>query len=98
VLRIIRVICVIAPIIFGAFAAWKVMADSPGWAATWVVLATAIPPAYRASGTDKAITDYTRLAGEMTNLRDRFRHAATIDSYKSFAEFDAATKPLLDRS
>jgi len=76
----------------------QVMADSPGWAATWVVLATAIPPAYRASGTDKAITDYTRLAGEMTNLRDRFRHAATIDSYKSFAEFDAATKPLLDRS
>jgi len=56
------------------------------------------PACYRASGTDKAITDYTRLAGEMTNLRDRFRHAATIDSYKSFAEFDAATKPLLDRS
>jgi hypothetical protein len=30
----------------------------------------------------------------MTNLRDRFRHAANIDSHKSFAEFDATTKPL----
>jgi hypothetical protein len=97
VLRIIRVVCVVAPIIFGAFAAWKVMAESPAWAATLVLLATAIPPAYRASGTDKAISDYTTLAGEMTNLRDRFRHAATIDSHKSFAEFDAATKPLFDR-
>lgn len=97
VLRIIRLICVVAPIIFGAFAAWKVMAASPTWVATLVLLATAIPPAYRASGTDKAITDYSTLAGEMTNLRDRFRHAATIDAHKSFAEFDAATKPLLDR-
>jgi hypothetical protein len=97
VLRIIRLSCVVAPILCGAFAAWKVMADSPVWAATWVLLATAIPPAYRASGTDKAITDYQTLAGEMTNLRDRFRHAATIDSHKPFAEFDAATKPLLDR-
>jgi hypothetical protein len=97
VLRIIRLICVVAPIIFGAFAAWKVMAASPTRMATLVLLATAIPPAYRASGTDKAITDYSTLAGEMTNLRDRFRHAATIDAHKSFAEFDAATKPLLDR-
>jgi hypothetical protein len=96
-LRIIRLFCVVAPILFGAFAAWKVMADSPAWAATWVLLATAIPPAYRASGTDEAIRNYQTLAGEMTNLRDRFRHAATVDSHKPFAEFDAATKPLLDR-
>jgi hypothetical protein len=97
VLRVIRLVCVVAPILFGAFAAWKVMANSPAWAATMVVLATAIPPAYRASGTDRAITDYQMLAGEMTNLRDRFRHAATIDSHKSVAEFDAVTKPLFDR-
>jgi hypothetical protein len=97
VLRVIRLFCVVTPILFGAIAAWKVMADSPAWAATCILLATAIPPAYHASGADKAITDYQTLAGEMTNLRDRFRHAANIDSHKSFAEFGATTKPLLDR-
>jgi hypothetical protein len=97
VLCIIRLFCVVTPILFGALAAWKVMTDSPAWAATRILLATAIPPAYRASGTDKIITDYRTLAGEMTNLRDRFRHAANIDSNKPFAEFDVTTKPLLDR-
>ena len=97
VLRNVRLFCVVVPILFGAFAAWKVMANSPAWAATLILLATAIPPAYRASGTDQAIADYQKLAGEMTNLRDRFRHAATIDSHKPFVEFDAATKPLFDR-
>jgi hypothetical protein len=62
-----------------------------------VLLATVIPPALRASGIDRAIVDYQTLAGEMTNLRDRFRHVATIDSHKSFAEFDEAAKPLFDR-
>jgi hypothetical protein len=97
VLRRTRLIFVVLPILCGAFAAWKVMADSAAWAATMVLLATAIPPVLRASGIDRAITDYQTLAGEMTNLRDRFRHAATIESHKSFAEFDAATKPLFDR-
>jgi hypothetical protein len=97
VLRHIRLIFVVLPILCGALAAWKVMADSPAWAATMVLLATAIPPVLRASGVDRANADYQTLAGEMTNLRDRFRHAATIDSHKPFADFDAATTPLFDR-
>jgi hypothetical protein len=44
VLRHIRLIFVVLPILCGALAAWKVMADSPAWAATMVLLATAIPP------------------------------------------------------
>ena len=71
-LRNIRLFFVVVAILCGAFAAWKVMADSPAWAATLVLLATVIPPTLRASGIDKAIVDYQRLAGEMTNLRDRF--------------------------
>ena len=46
---------------------------------------------------DKAIADYTPLAGEMTNLRDRFRQAATVSSHKPFPEFEAEAKPFLDR-
>jgi hypothetical protein len=96
-LRGIRVFCLVAPIIFGALATWKALADSPLWAAIFTLLTTVIPPAYRASRTDTAIEDYTLLAGEMTNLRDRFRQAATIFSHKSFSEFEAETKPFLDR-
>ena len=95
--RLTRLIFVVLPILFGALAAWKVMADSPAWAATMVLLATAKPPALRASGIDRAIADYQTLSGEMTNLRDRFRHVVTIESHKSFAEFNTATKPLFDR-
>jgi hypothetical protein len=62
-----------------------------------MLLTTVIPPAYRASGVDKAINDYTLLAGEMTNLRDRFRQAATVDAHKAFDQFEAAARPLLDR-
>jgi hypothetical protein len=55
------------------------------------LLATASPPAYRASKLDSAIDDYTLLAGEFTNLRDRFRQAAL----KPFEQFEAETKPLI---
>jgi hypothetical protein len=97
VLRGIRVFCLVTPIIFGALATWQLLVDSHAWSATFVLLATVIPPAYRASKVDAAINDYTALAGEMTNLRDRFRQAATIDARKPFAEFEAAAKPLIDR-
>jgi hypothetical protein len=97
VLRGIRVFCVVAPIVFGALATWKLLADSVALSATFMLLTTVIPPAYRASKVDAAINDYTVLAGEMTNLRDRFRQAATIDALKPFTEFEAAAKPLLGR-
>jgi hypothetical protein len=97
VLRGVRVFCVVAPIVFGALATWKLLVNSPALSAVFVLLATVIPPAYRASTVDASINDYTLLAGEMTNLRDRFRQVATIDAHKSFAEFEAAAKPILDR-
>jgi hypothetical protein len=97
VLRWMRNLLVVTPILFGALATWKVLADSPTWAAVFTLLATAIPPAYRASKLDSAIDDYTLLAGEFTNLRDRFRQAAFISSRKSFEQFEVETKPLIAR-
>jgi hypothetical protein len=97
-LRSIRFFCLTAPVIFGAIATWKVVAqNSPTWGAVFTLLATVIPPAYRASKTDAAIDEYTTLTGEFTNLRDRFRQAALISSHKPFPEFEAETHPLLDR-
>ena len=96
-LRGFRAFCFVAPVIFGALATWKVLADSPIWAAVFTLLTTVIPPSYRAMKVAKAIEDYTLLAGEMTNLRDRFRQAATVSSHKPFPEFEAEAKPFLDR-
>jgi hypothetical protein len=98
VLRSIRTVLVVAPIAFGALATWKLLADNSAWAAAvFTLLTTAIPPAYRASRLDASIDDYTQLAGEFTNLRDRFRQAAWISSHKAFADFEADAKPLIAR-
>ena len=97
-LRWVRATCLVAPVVFGALATWKIVAQtSPVWAAVFALLATVIPPAYRASKVDKAIEDYETLAGEFTNLRDRFRQAATIASQRPFPEFQAEASPYLDR-
>jgi hypothetical protein len=97
VLRWTRTVSVVTPVVFGALATWKILADGSTWAAVFTLLATVIPLAYRASKLDNAIEDYTNLAGEFTNLRDRFRQAGEISSHKSFAEFEADTKPLIQR-
>lgn len=97
-LRWVRTICLIAPVVFGAIATWKIITQSsPIWTAVFALLATVIPPVYRASKLDQAIGDYETLAGEFTNLRDRFRQLANISSQKPFAEFEAEAKPMFVR-
>lgn len=63
----------------------------------FLLLTTVIPPVHRALGIDEAISDYSEMAGEFTNLRDRFRQAALISGLKPFDEFEADAKPLLAR-
>ena len=98
VLRWTRTALLVSPIICGAVATWKIVAQSsPVTAAVFALLATVLPPAYRASKLDKAITDYETHAGDFTNLRDRFRQLATISSQKPFPEFEADAKPIIER-
>lgn len=93
-----RVACEVLPVVFGALATWKIVSQtSPTWAAVFTLLATVIPPAYKATKTDRAIEDYTSATGEFTNLRDRFRQAATIFAHEEFSQFEAKTKLLFDR-
>jgi hypothetical protein len=94
----IRSFCTVSPIVFGALATWKIVAEtSATWAAVFTFLVTVIPPAYRASGVGAAINQYGALAGEFTNLRDRFRNAALVISRKGLAELEAETNALLHR-
>lgn len=97
-LRTIRTLANLSPVIFGALATWKIVSQtSPILAAVFTFLATIIPLCYRAAKIDEAIRDYTNAAGELTNLRDRFRHAAYSATVKSAAEAEAEASPLLER-
>lgn len=97
-LHTFRVFALVAPVIFGALATWKMVAQtSIIWGAIFTLLATVIPPVYAASKAGAAITDYKLFAGEFTNLRDRFRQAALISSQKPFLEFEAEADPLMAR-
>lgn len=97
-LRWIRRFFLTAPVVFGALATWKILVQtSPAWAAVFTLLATVLPATYHALKIDSAIARYRSLAGEFTNLRDRFRMAALIDSEKPFEEFEDNAKPLFDR-
>ncbi|HKT20955.1 MAG TPA: hypothetical protein VJR47_23100 [Stellaceae bacterium] len=93
-----RIASQVIPVIFGAFATWKIVAQaSPAWAAVAAFLATVIPPVYAATKTDDGIKDYAKAAGEFTNLRDRFRNTAVFSSLKPLPEFEAEFEALRNR-
>ena len=97
-LEIIRVVCTVAPVIFGALATWKMVAqNSPISGAVFTLLATVIPPAYTASRAGAAISQFREMAGEFTNLRDRFRQGALIEAHKTPAQFEQFVKVQFDR-
>ncbi len=71
-LQWVRAFCKVTPVVFGALATWKMVAqNSPAWGSVFTLLATVIPPAYSASGITARIEDYRVAAGEFVNLRDR---------------------------
>jgi len=97
VLRWTRIFFVVSPIIFGALATWKLLADATIPAAIFTLLATVLPPVFLAVNLEDTIKDYEKLAGEFTNLRDRFRQAKLIASQKPFPEFEAEVQTLMAR-
>jgi hypothetical protein len=96
-LRWTRIFFIAAPIIFGALATWKLLADRTLWAAVFTLLATVLPPVFKAINLEDIIKDYEKQAGEFINLRDRFRQAKLIGSLKPVAEFEAEVKALMVR-
>lgn len=97
-LRWVRVFSLIAPVILGAMATWNIVGQSAPWlAATCAFLAVLTPPTFQAAKLDASIKQYTTMAGEFTNLRDRFRLTAEYGSLKPFDEFEAAFNALQAR-
>ncbi len=97
-LRLKRTFSLVLPVLFGSLAtAGIVTAHLPAWAAVFTLLATVIPLVYRASKTDVAIAQFTRLSGEFTNLRDRFRQLGDVGVHKETAVFEGDFKALMTR-
>ena len=97
-LRARRTASMILPVIFGCSATAQIVTHyMPAIAAVFTLLATAIPLVYRASKTDKTIAQFTRLAGEFTNLRDRFRQLGEVGVHKEVATFEAEFRVLMAR-
>ncbi len=96
-LRWTRIFFIVAPIVFGALATWKLLADAPIPAAVFMLLATVLPPVFKAIDLEGIIKDYEKLAGEFTNLRDRFRQARLIISLKPYSEFEIGVQALMPR-
>jgi hypothetical protein len=98
VLRWVKIFSLASPVVLGAVATWNIVGDSmPAVAAVCAFLAVLIPPTFQAAKLDGSIKQYTTMAGEFTNLRDRFRQLAEISSLKPFEEFETATAPIFAR-
>ncbi len=90
-LRWIKLFSLFAPVVLGALATWNIVGESmPAAAAVCAFLAVLIPPTFQAAKLDASIKQYATMAGEFTNLRDRFRLIAEFSSLKPFEEFESA--------
>jgi hypothetical protein len=97
-LRLRRTASLIFPVIFGALATAGIVTQHyPALAAVFALLATTIPLVYRSSKTDRSISQFTRLAGEFTNLRDRFRQLGDIGIHKEVTLFEGEFRTLMAR-
>jgi hypothetical protein len=97
-LRWLRMSSWTAPVILGAVATWNIVGASLPWlAATCAFVAVLIPPTFQAAKLDSSIKQYATMAGEFTNLRDRFRLTAEYASSKAIDEFEATFNTLFAR-
>lgn len=97
-LRGLKAILLTAQVIFGALAAWKVLAkDYHVVTAVFALLAGIIAPLLSATKISGEITAAKAAADNFTNLRDRFRRAALVDVHKPFSAFEGGANVLFDR-
>lgn len=99
--RVWRAVFLIAPIILGGFASSQLVLQSgttgKAVGALCGVLAGMFPSVAKALNLDVHLESIQRAANEFTNLRDRFRQAATVTKFAGFDEFKAEVAALMDR-
>lgn len=102
VLRWVRVIFVVVPLVLGSLASGKLLVkgDVKGaehLAAVCAFLAGLLPAVYAALKFDDRLRECAALASEFKNLQDRFRQAALVVSKKTFPEFERQFEALMAR-
>lgn len=99
--RLWRGTFLIAPIILGGFASSQLLLQVGQYGkifgALCGLLAGFCPAIFKALNLDHHVEGIIRAANEFTNLRDRFRQAATVTAHVPFEEFKAAFEVLMDR-
>jgi hypothetical protein len=100
--RSLKVVFLIVPLICGSLSTWSVLTRSDvsrlrNTTALLSFLAGLLPSIYAALKMDRHLDQCCKLAGEYKNLQDRFRQAASISAFKSFADFERDVQPLLKR-
>ena len=91
----------VAPIVCGSLASWKILADeSKLWAAIFALAAGLLPAIYKALELTGSVKSIAMLAGEFKNLQDRFRQAgeiyATSGEEAFVKQFEALMRKLED--
>lgn len=102
VLRIIRVVYLVATFVLGALAGWQLLKNSPNehfriMAGLFAVLAGLLPTIYSALKFDEHLVRCADLAAEFKNLQDRFRQAALITSRRPLQNFECEVAELMRR-
>lgn len=102
ILRYLKVFFVLAPLVLGSLASWKLLTGSTlesvkGLTSICSFLAGLLPSMYAALKLDDSLARVGLCAAEFKNLQDRFRQVALIGSKKSVAEFEADFKSIMDR-
>jgi len=102
VLRVLKVVFIILPLIFGSLAGGKLLIgiNSEGaklFSAFCAFVAAILPSIYAALKYDDRLKECSLLAAEFKNLQDRFRQASLVASQKPFSEFESHFNELMNR-
>jgi hypothetical protein len=98
--RGLRVVFIVAPIIFGSIASVRVFADDPGY--EWMVafsafIAGLFPAVFKALDLDVSLKSISDSANRFKILQDRFRQASLIGATKPVDHLEEEFKTLMER-
>jgi hypothetical protein len=101
VLRKLRIVFVVVPIIFGSLAGWDLLQGQDSTfktvTAVFAFLAGLLPAVYAALKLDDHLPTAARLAGEYKNLEILFGDLGQVGPTKTFEAFEAEYKEARDR-
>lgn len=102
VLRFLKVIFIVAPLVLGSLASGKLLLtvnveNAKAFSAVCAFIAGLLPSIYAALKFDDRLKECAVLAAEFKNLQDRFRQATFVVAKRTFPEFETHFNELMSR-